>query len=187
MYKRSEFYVLNPINRCTKALSKRSIIQNVSLSIDSGKIFGLIGPSGCGKTTLIKLIVGMLKADAGQIEVFQQTVPNYNLLKRIGYMAQSDALYSDLTGMENMQFFAKLYSLNKKERDKRIAYAADIVQLTNALSQKVENYSGGMKRRLSLAIALLQNPDILILDEPTVGIDPALKLTIWQELERLKK
>lgn len=129
----------------------------------------------------------MLKADAGQIEVFQQTVPNYNLLKRIGYMAQSDALYSDLTGMENMQFFAKLYSLNKKERDKRIAYAADIVQLTNALSQKVENYSGGMKRRLSLAIALLQNPDILILDEPTVGIDPALKLTIWQELERLKK
>ncbi|MGE7836132.1 ABC transporter ATP-binding protein [Viridibacillus arvi] len=170
-----------------KHFQKRSIIQNVSLSIDSGKIFGLIGPSGCGKTTLIKLIVGMLKADAGQIEVFQQTVPNYNLLKRIGYMAQSDALYSDLTGMENMQFFAKLYSLNKAERDKRIAYAADIVQLTNELFQKVQNYSGGMKRRLSLAIALLQNPDILILDEPTVGIDPALKLTIWQELERLKK
>ncbi|MBK3494935.1 ABC transporter ATP-binding protein [Viridibacillus sp. YIM B01967] len=170
-----------------KHFQRRPIIQNVSLSIDSGKIFGLIGPSGCGKTTLIKLMVGMLKADAGHIEVLQQAVPNYNLLQKIGYMAQSDALYTDLTGIENMQFFAKLYSFNKVERAKRITYAADIVQLTNALSQKVETYSGGMKRRLSLAIALIQNPDILILDEPTVGIDPALKLTIWQELERLKK
>jgi ABC-2 type transport system ATP-binding protein len=101
-------------------------------------------------------------------------------------MAQADALYSDLTGSENLAFFASLFKLKKDVQKERIDYAADLVNLRADLKKKVENYSGGMKRRLSLAVALIQDPDILILDEPTVGIDPELRQSIWAELYRLK-
>ncbi len=174
------------ITEVTKQFHKHVVLQDINLSVQNGKIFGMIGPSGCGKTTLIKVMVGMLKADHGNVKVLNKSVPQFDLLDKIGYMAQSDALYTDLTGYENLQFFAKLYGYKKKQRDQQISYAAGVVQLTDFLKRKVQDYSGGMKRRLSLAIALIQNPEILILDEPTVGIDPALKKTIWQELERLR-
>lgn len=174
-----------------KSLEKRyhhkQVIAPLSLAIPKGQLMGLLGPSGCGKTTLIKMIMGMLKPDNGHIRVLDLDVPHKQLLNDIGYMAQSDALYTDLTGEENLHFFAKLYSLSKAERMERVAYAASLVRLTDDLQLKVINYSGGMKRRLSLAIALIQNPKLLILDEPTVGIDPVLKKEIWQELIRLKE
>ncbi|BDH60007.1 ABC transporter ATP-binding protein [Lysinibacillus sp. PLM2] len=171
----------------SKKFNRKQVINPITLGVEERKIFGLLGPSGCGKTTLIKMIVGMLKTDSGEITVLNKQVPNAALLKEIGYMAQSDALYTALTGRQNLEFFAKLYGLSKKEREQRIEYAAKIVQLTNNLKGTVSTYSGGMKRRLSLAIALIQNPTILILDEPTVGIDPVLKQSIWKELERLKE
>lgn len=174
------------ISHVQKQFRKHIVLQDISLTVEKGKIFGMIGPSGCGKTTLIKVMVGMLKADQGQVTVLGEPVPQFDLIEKIGYMAQSDALYTDLTGNENLQFFAKLYGSPKKKRVEQIAYAAEVVQLTDALKRRVQDYSGGMKRRLSLAIALIQNPEILILDEPTVGIDPALKKTIWEELERLR-
>jgi len=179
---------MNVINlqHVSKSFKKRHVIKPTTLFIEEKKIFGLLGPSGCGKTTLIKLIVGMLKVDSGEITVLGKQVPNASLLREIGYMAQSDALYSELTGEQNLEFFAKLFGFSKSERKDRIQYAANIVQLTEALKVPVSSYSGGMKRRLSLAIALIQNPKILILDEPTVGIDPLLKKSIWNELERLK-
>ncbi len=174
------------ITNVSKYFHKHVVLDDISLTVQKGKIFGMIGPSGCGKTTLIKVIVGMLKPEQGEVTVLDQQVPQFELLKKIGYMAQSDALYTDLTGQDNLQFFAKLYGFSKKQRQQQIAYAAEVVQLTNELKRKVQDYSGGMKRRLSLAIALIQNPEILILDEPTVGIDPALKKIIWKELERLR-
>ncbi|WP_397538781.1 ABC transporter ATP-binding protein [Rummeliibacillus pycnus] len=174
------------ITKVNKHFHKHVVLNDISLTVQKGKIFGMIGPSGCGKTTLIKVMVGMLKPDSGRVTVLDKPVPQFELLEKIGYMAQSDALYSDLTGYENLQFFAKLFGFPKKQRDQQIAYAAEVVQLTDDLKRKVLDYSGGMKRRLSLAIALIQNPEILILDEPTVGIDPALKKIIWQELERLR-
>ncbi|MBO2535848.1 MULTISPECIES: ABC transporter ATP-binding protein [Rummeliibacillus] len=174
------------ISHVQKQFRKHIVLQDISLTVEKGKIFGMIGPSGCGKTTLIKVMVGMLKADQGQVTVLGELVPQFDLIEKIGYMAQSDALYTDLTGNENLQFFAKLYHLSKKQRAEKIAYAAEVVQLKDDLKRKVQDYSGGMKRRLSLAIALIQNPEILILDEPTVGIDPALKKMIWMELERLR-
>jgi len=115
-----------------------------------------------------------------------QQVPNLSLLKEIGYMAQSDALYQDLTGYENLTFFASMFLMPKKEQQQRIAYVVNLVQLESALKKRVATYSSGMKRRLSLAVALIQNPPLLILDEPTVGIDPELRKSIWQELTRLK-
>jgi ABC-2 type transport system ATP-binding protein len=174
------------IEQVSKSFGKKVVLNAINLQIEEGQIYGLIGPSGAGKTVLVKMIVGMDTPDSGTIHVLNKKVPNLELLQDIGYMAQSDALYTQLTGLENLKFFASLYKLSKTDMKKRISYTADLVNLTNELTKKVSAYSGGMKRRLSLAIALIQNPHVLILDEPTVGIDPELRVTIWNELLRLK-
>ncbi|WP_313802875.1 ABC transporter ATP-binding protein [Cytobacillus sp.] len=169
-----------------KSFGKKVVLNHIRLTVESGQIYGLIGPSGSGKTTLVKLIVGMDRPSQGHIHVLDTPVPHLNLLQNIGYMAQADALYTDLTGEENLAFFASLFKLKKEEQKKRIAYAAELVNLIPHLKKRVHNYSGGMKRRLSLAVALIQDPQVLILDEPTVGIDPELRQSIWAEIQRLK-
>lgn len=174
------------VSSVSKSFGKKLVLNNVNLSINKGQIYGLIGPSGSGKTTLVKIIVGMEAPDKGTIKMLNKNVPDLELLQNIGYMAQSDALYTELTAQENLKFYASLFKLNKKTMENRISYVINMVNLNNDLSKKVSTYSGGMKRRLSLAIALIQNPEILILDEPTVGIDPELRLNIWNELLRLK-
>jgi ABC-2 type transport system ATP-binding protein len=174
------------IKDVSKNFGKKKVLNQIRLNVDSGSIFGLIGPSGSGKTTLVKIIVGMDSPTQGDVQVLNTNVPNLKLLQKIGYMAQADALYSDLTGEENLAFFASLFKLKKDVQKERIAYSAGLVNLTDDLKKKVQNYSGGMKRRLSLAVALIQDPEILILDEPTVGIDPELRQSIWAELFRLK-
>jgi len=174
------------VNGASKRFGKKSVLEDIHLNIGTSKIYGLIGPSGAGKTTLVKLIVGMNQADKGSIKVLGKQVPDLSLLQNIGYMAQSDALYTELTGMENLRFFASLYKMDKETQKQRIAYTAGLVNLESDLGKKVSTYSGGMKRRLSLAIALIQDPEIIILDEPTVGIDPELRVTVWDELLRLK-
>lgn len=174
------------INNLSKAYGKTDVLRKVDLQIAEGEIFGLIGPSGSGKTTLVKMIVGIESSTNGTVEVLGKKVPNLKLLQNIGYMAQEDALYPELTGKENLSFFASLYKMKKTDLKKRIAYAANLVELTDELGKKVAAYSGGMKRRLSLAIALVHDPQILILDEPTVGIDPELRISIWRELMTLK-
>ena len=174
------------LNQVRKIYGKKVILNNISISVKPGQVFGLIGPSGSGKTSLIKIIVGMDQPTSGHVEVLNTQVPSLKLLQKIGYMAQADALYNDLTGRENLSFFASLFKLNKNAQKKRIAYVANLVNLTPHLSKRVENYSGGMKRRLSLAVALIHDPQIIILDEPTVGIDPALRKSIWAEINRLK-
>jgi len=174
------------IKNVSKSYGKKIVLDQINFDVENGQIYGFIGPSGAGKTTLIKMVVGMDMPDTGEIHVLNKKMPNLELLQEIGYMAQSDALYDELTGKENLEFFAALYKLNRKEVKERITYTADLVNLTEDLNKKVSAYSGGMKRRLSLAIALIQNPKILILDEPTVGIDPELRLSIWNELLRLK-
>jgi len=133
------------------------------------------------------MLVGMDVPDHGAVVLLGEKMPNLPILQKIGYMAQSDALYTALTGKENLEFFASIFRLTKAERLERISYEAALVNLSDDLNKKVSTYSGGMKRRLSLAIAILQNPQIIILDEPTVGIDPALRVSIWNELLRLKK
>lgn len=170
----------------TVKIGKKDILSNMSLEIKKGEIFGLIGPSGAGKTTLVKTIIGMEKATTGQTEVLEKRMPNLSVISKIGYMAQSDALYTDLTAKENLDFFASLYSIKRNEKKERMNYAAKLVNLEPDLTKKVSNYSGGMKRRLSLAISVLADPDVLILDEPTVGIDPELRKSIWEELAELK-
>lgn len=149
------------------------------------RTFGLLGPSGSGKTTLVKLLTGIDQATSGFIEAFGTPMPRLDILSKIGYMAQSDALYTELSALENLDFYAALYGLKGARRKQRISAVMDIVSLQDHLHKKVMQYSGGMKRRLSLAIALLHEPPLLILDEPTVGIDPLLRQAIWTELKAL--
>ncbi|CAI2615344.1 ABC transporter ATP-binding protein [Apilactobacillus apinorum] len=174
------------INNLKKKYGKQVVLNDVSFEVNTGQIVGLIGPSGAGKSTIIKLTLGMEKADSGNSEVFNTHMPNRKVLNKMGYMAQSDALYSSLTARENLTFFAKMREINKDSIASEIERVSEIVDLTQHLDKKIENFSGGMKRRLSLAIAFLGSPQLLILDEPTVGIDPALRKQIWVELGKLR-
>lgn len=161
-------------------------LDNVSLSIEDGAIFGLLGPSGCGKTTTVKTIAGILRPDGGRVSVMGRKVPDFEVMQQTGYMAQAAALYPTLTGRENLEFFGKMYGLKGKLLNQAVERTTQLVNLTEDLDRQVQNYSGGMKQRLSLAVALLPSPKLLLLDEPTVGIDPLLRREIWEELYRLR-
>lgn len=170
------------LQQITKSYGGRTVLDAVNLKLPAGELMGLIGPSGSGKSTVIKLALGMAQADAGVAHIFDIQMPDRQALGKIGYMAQSDALYEALSGYDNLKFFAQMRDI--RVVDEEINRVATIVNLTDALDQQVKGYSGGMKRRLSLAIAFLGEPEFLILDEPTVGIDPALRRQIWDELRR---
>ena len=152
-----------------KSFGQQLVLNHVGFELQSGEIIGLIGPSGAGKSTMIKTMLGMEKADSGIALVLDHTMPNRHILGDIGYMAQSDALYEALSGQENLEFFGQLKGLSKKDLKDEIAHVAQVVDLTEHLNKAVSGYSGGMKRRLSLAIALLGNPQLLIRDKG-VGI-----------------
>lgn len=179
--------MLIDVKGVSKTLKKQQILRNINLSVNENEIFGLIGPSGAGKTTLIRLIIGAVSADQGNIKVLDYSVPNIKVLDIIGYMPQNDALYYDLSGYDNLMFFGGMYQMMKSQLINRIGEVLKLVELEKDARKKVMNYSGGMKKRLSLAVALLHNPRVLILDEPTVGIDPILRKKIWDEFYRLKE
>ena len=170
------------IEKLSKSFGEQKVLDKIDFKLESGEIVGLIGPSGSGKSTLIKTMLGMEKADEGEALVLDYKMPKREILSNIGYMAQSDALYEMLTGYENLEFFGKMKGVSSDKLKKEIEYIAEIVDLTDDLKKLVSKYSGGMKRRLSLAIALIGSPELLILDEPTVGIDPSLRKNIWKEL-----
>jgi ABC-2 type transport system ATP-binding protein len=173
------------VSDVSKNYGSQQVLENISLNVARNEIYGLLGPSGAGKTTLVKMIAGIETPTKGSIEVLDTPMPNLHNMTRIGFMAQSDALYVELSGQENLEFFASIYGLKGTKQKERIEHAASLVNLTEFLKKPVHQYSGGMKRRLSLAAALLHEPEILILDEPTVGIDPVLRQSIWNELYKL--
>jgi ABC-2 type transport system ATP-binding protein len=177
--------IVAKISHAYKSFDKREILKDISIQIETGMILGLIGPSGAGKTTTIKCLMGMEKLDQGSTKVFNTSMPNRKILQKIGYMGQSDALYENLTAKENLTFFGTLMGLNGNKLNQAIKENMTLVNLSDFTNQLVSTYSGGMKRRLSLAITLLSNPDLLILDESTVGIDPSLRLDIWKQLRLL--
>lgn len=170
------------LNKVNKYFGDKQVLRDVSLSVPYGCIYGLLGPSGCGKTTTVKIMAGISEATSGETYVLGERMPQLSLMNEIGYMAQSDALYMMLSAADNLEFFAAIYGMKKDQYKKRILEVMELVNLSEDLNKPVAAYSGGMKRRLSLAMAILHNPKVLILDEPTVGIDPLLRQDIWKEL-----
>jgi len=165
---------------------KETVLRDVSMEIPAGSIVGLLGPSGSGKTTLIRCMIGLLRPTAGSVEIGGLRVPHRSLPAGLGYMAQADALYEDLTGLQNLRFFGSLYGLRGRAARERIGYVLDLTLLRGHEKKRVARYSGGMKKRLSLAIALLHEPRLLVLDEPTIGIDPVLRAQFWDEFRLLR-
>ena len=172
------------ISHISKSFDRQAVLNDISLRIPRGQIVCLLGPSGSGKTTLIRIILGAIPADSGEVRIADTIVPNRQLLSRIGFMPQQDALYENLSAIDNLAFFAGLYGIDRKTFRQRADEALLLVGLEADRDKLVAKFSGGMKKRLSLAVATLNNPDVLLLDEPTVGIDPVLRRSIWQQFDQ---
>ena len=165
---------------------RTEVLHGIDIEVPAGAITGLLGPSGHGKTTLVNLVVGALAATSGTIYVLGEKAPPRTVKSSIGYMPQSDALYEDLTATQNLRFFGSLYGMSRKALDEAIPRVLDVVSLPVEHERKtVSAFSGGMKRRLSLAIALLHSPRLLVLDEPTVGLDPLHRVRLWRAFREL--
>lgn len=165
-----------------KQFGEVKALQGLSIEAKKGEIYGLLGPNGAGKSTLIRAIVGLIKPDSGRVVVLGKTMPDKNILSRVGYMTQSSALYAELTVWQNVAFFAGLLGCHDK---KAIAKAIELVDLSNRTDSRVGTLSGGMRQRVSLATVLAHQPDLVLLDEPTVGVDPQLRVQFWEHFRQL--
>jgi len=159
-------------------------IQALDLEVEKGRIYGFLGPNGCGKTTAIRMLTGLLKPSAGEVEVLGFQLPKHaeKLRLRIGYMTQKFSLYDDLTVKENLQFVAKIYGLAGKQQKNRIAELLDIYGLDQKKNQLAGKMSGGQRQRLGLSAATLHKPELLFLDEPTSAVDPENRREFWEQL-----
>lgn len=175
------------MHHVNKGFGRETVLNDISLCFDGGSIHCLIGPSGAGKTTLLRIITGALKADKGTVSLGDVRLPNPEIRRHIAFMPQEDAVYLDLSGLDNLLFYGRMYGLKEKALRERVRAVLAIVGLTDDAKKLALRYSGGMKKRLSLAITMLNDADTLILDEPTAGIDPLLRRTIWEEFHRLNQ
>jgi ABC-2 type transport system ATP-binding protein len=166
---------------------KLRVIDDISLGIPAGTSFGLLGPNGSGKTTLIRLLVGLLKPAAGTIRCLGKA-PSPARARNIGYMPQLPSLYSELSVEQNIDFFARIYGLREKEKSKqRVAEVIKLVDLYSRRKTQVMKLSGGMKQRVSLGGAIVHQPPLIFLDEPTVGLDPELRVHFWEYFSDLTR
>lgn len=177
------------IKNLTKRFSDKLVIDNVSLDIDKGEIFGLLGPNGAGKSTLINLIVGLLKIDKGEVLIDGLNIAKEDLKAKakIGLVPQEIALFESLNVKENLEYWGGLYGLRGNLLKKRISEAIEIAALEEHIKKPIKNYSGGMKRRLNIVAAMMHHPEILIMDEPTVGVDPQSRNHIFEVVRKMNK
>ncbi len=163
------------------------MLDGLSFGVPRGISFGLLGPNGAGKTTLIRLLVGLLRPRLGTIRVLGRS-PSPKIAHLIGYMPQLPSLYAELSIAQNVEFFARIYRLaDRTERKRRVEEVIKLVDMWEHRSKSVMSLSGGMKQRVSMACALVHNPPLLFLDEPTVGLDPELRVTFWDYFSSLTR
>jgi ABC-2 type transport system ATP-binding protein len=164
----------------TKSFENLRVLQDLSVHIPRGVTYCLLGPNGSGKTTLMRTIMGLVRLDSGEIFVLDEPLSRINIVyPRLGYMPQERPLYPDLTVLENLEFYAGLYGIRGHKRDTRIDEVLKVVDLPQTKNRITGMLSGGMYQRISLACTLINSPDLLLLDEPTVGIDPVTKQSFW--------
>lgn len=162
-------------------------LRGVSLAVEEGEMFGLLGPNGAGKTTLLGILAGLLDPDAGSARLFGRPLArhDFDLKRAVGLATQDVSLYGELTGRENLEFFGRLYGMRGPELARRVAQVLEFTALTDRANDRVATYSGGMKRRLNLGAAVVHQPRVLYLDEPTTGVDPQSRNHIFEEVRAL--
>ncbi|MDZ4821061.1 MAG: ABC transporter ATP-binding protein [Planctomycetota bacterium] len=171
-----------------KAYGTHVAVDGVTFDIATTETFGLLGPNGAGKSTTIHMLVGALRPDSGQIEIDGIPDPTRKESRRvIGIAPQASALYEELTGYENLRFFARLYGLSGAKLTQRVRWSLEFVGLLDRAGDIVRHYSGGMKRRLNIAAAVIADPKVIMLDEPTVGVDPQSRNHMFDNIEQLKR
>jgi ABC-2 type transport system ATP-binding protein len=172
----------------SRTFDDRVVVQPMNLIVSRGTILGVIGPSGSGKTTTIRMMTGALRPTTGQVRVLGEMPSRFrrSTRERIGYMPQLFTLYGDLTASENVDFVGSMFGMLWPRRRRRTREVLELLDLWDARGRRAGKLSGGMQRRLELACALVHEPTLLILDEPTAGIDPLLRATVWTELQRLR-
>jgi ABC-2 type transport system ATP-binding protein len=168
----------------TYSFGSKKAVDEVDLRVEAGEVFGLLGPNGAGKTTAIRTITTLLPVPAGMIRVFGQDAAKQKMAVRrlLGYVPQQLSADSGLTGRENVALFARVFDIPRKERPAKVEEALAIVDLTDVADRMAKTYSGGMVRRLELAQALVSSPRLLILDEPTIGLDPIARSSVWARI-----
>lgn len=177
------------INNLVKRYKDFIAVDNLSLSIKEGEIFGLLGPNGAGKTTTINTILGLSKKDSGEVKIFGKNMDKYeeDIKRNIGVVPQNIAVFNDLTAYENVEFFARLYGLRGKLLKERVEEALEFTGLLDRKKDYPGKYSGGMQRRLNIACAIVHKPKLIIMDEPTVGIDPQSRNHILNSVKKLNE
>ena len=161
------------------------VLNGLSFSVREGEIFGVLGANGSGKTTLMRMMVGLLRNDGGTLTIYGES-PSLRQAAQVGYMPQLSALYQELSIRENVDFFARMYGMSdRRSRARSVEEAIDLVGLAPRSADPILNLSGGMRQRVSLAIALVHRPALLLLDEPTVGLDPDLRAVFWERFRRM--
>jgi ABC-2 type transport system ATP-binding protein len=160
-------------------------VDGLSLEIEAGEVFGLLGPNGAGKSTTIGMIVGLLRPDSGSVRVDGADPAVPATRSRLGVAPQALAIYDELSARENIEFFGSLYGLDRKARSSSAAELLELVGLTDRAGERVKGYSGGMKRRINLACALVHEPEVVLLDEPTAGVDPQSRNAIFEIVREL--
>lgn len=175
--------------KLTKIYDSYAAVDNITFKISNGSVFGLLGPNGAGKSTTIKMLTTLLPPTSGTalIEGYDIVQKPSKIRESIGYVPQLLSADGDLTGYENLLLSAKLYGIPKDQRDNRIRSILDFMGLYDSMYKLVNQYSGGMIRRLEIAQALLHNPPVLFLDEPTVGLDPGARKSLWKSIQDLRK
>ena len=175
------------IKDVTKSYGRQKVLQNVSFEIMEGELFGLLGPNGAGKSTLIDILTGIQSMDSGEIFINGKSIKTdkVEIRKQLGLVPQDIALLEELNAFDNLEYFGGLYGLAGQELKSQIEKLLEVAGLTDKKKEKVKNYSGGMKRRLNIAVAMLHNPSILILDEPTVGVDAQSRQHIFDYIQSL--
>jgi len=175
------------VENLTKKFDSFTAVDNISFTVDAGELFGLLGPNGAGKTTTINILSTLLDATSGHGSVFGFDVSRnkHEVRKNIGVVFQEIALDVKLTGKENLEFHARMYGMGKDERREKVKEVLELVELTDKANVLVETYSGGMKRRLEIARGLVHKPNVLFLDEPTLGLDAQTRRSIWEYIKKL--
>jgi len=176
-------------SKLTKVFGKLRAVDGIDLAVNQGEIFGLLGPNGAGKTTFIKMLSTTLKITSGSARVsgFNVQEDPDNVRKSIGIVFQEPAVDIELTGRENLDFHARMYGMNRRDRGKRIASVLKLVELEDKADALLKTYSGGMKRRLEIARGLMHHPRVLFLDEPTLGLDAQTRRVIWEHIRKINR